>query len=297
LFVNIDRNLNIQVAIRMIERGFFINRALISMGRNTSQKLIAIKMTKTMSNKVVVISGGVTGIGLATAVKFAQGGYDISIVDINKDRGKEAERKIKEMGQDAIFCLCDISNKVQVNNAGQLTKDRFGRVDILVNNASLEIRGSILQCSEDDWERTFDINLKGIYNMSNAFIPMIIKEGSGSVINIGSILGYRAVNEYAVYASSKGAIDTLTKSMAFDLAKHKIRVNCVAPGAIDTPRLREWIDASPAPFETETLLDSKSVLNRMGKSEEVANVIYFLASNEASFVTGATYFVDGGWSI
>jgi NAD(P)-dependent dehydrogenase (short-subunit alcohol dehydrogenase family) len=118
-----------------------------------------------------------------------------------------------------------------------------------------------------------------------------------SIINTGSILGYRVVGERAAYASSKGAIETLTRTMAFDLAKDGIRVNCVAPGAIDTPLLRGSINDSPDPAATEAFLNSKSVLNRMGRPEEVANVMYFLASEEASFVTGATYFVDGGWQI
>ena len=250
-----------------------------------------------MSNKVMIVSGGASGLGLAAAEKFAKNGYDITIVDINEEKGKKAEQKIKDLGQDAVFCNCDISKKDQVQKAAEATKEKFGRADVLINNAGLEIRGSILQCTEEDWDRTYDTNLKGIYYMSNAFIPSIIEQGGGSVINTGSILGYRTVGERAAYSSSKGAIDTLTQTMAFDLAEKNIRVNCVAPGAIDTPLLRGSINDSPDPEETENYLNSKSVLNRMGKPAEVANVMYFLASDEASFVTGATYFVDGGWSI
>jgi len=250
-----------------------------------------------MSEKVMIVSGGASGLGLAAAVKFAQNGYDIVIVDVNEEKGKKAEQQIKDMGQKAVFCLCDISSKEQVQQAAQTAKDQFGRADVLINNAGLEIRGSILQCTENDWDRTYNINLKGIYYMSNAFIALMKENGGGSVVNTGSILGYRAVGERAAYSSSKGAIDALTRSMAFDLAKDNIRVNCVAPGAIDTPLLRGSINDSPNPEETERALGSKSVFNRMGTPEEVANVMYFLASNEASFVTGATYFVDGGWSI
>lgn len=250
-----------------------------------------------MSNKVMVVSGGASGLGLAAGIKFAQNGYDIVLIDIDAQKGPQAEQQIKELGVEALFCQCDISDNEQVKRAAQLTKERFGRADVLINNAGLEIRGSILQCSEADWSRTYDINLKGIYYMSNAFVPMMLEQGGGAVVNTGSILGYRAVGERAAYSSSKGAIDTLTRSMAFDLAAENIRVNCVAPGAIDTPLLRGSINDSPDPAETERFLGSKSVLNRMGKPAEVANVMYFLASEEASFVTGATYFVDGGWSI
>lgn len=250
-----------------------------------------------MSNKVMIVSGGASGLGLAAAEKFAKNGYNIVIIDIDKEKGQKAEAKIKSMGQDAIFCLCDISNNDQIKAAAKLTKERFGRADVLINNAGLEVRGSILQCSEEDWVKLYNINLKGIYYMTNAFAPMMIEQGKGAIVNTGSILGYRTVGERAAYSSSKGAIDTLTRSMAFDLAQNNIRVNCVAPGAIDTPLLRGSINDSPNPAETEQFLNSKSVLNRMGTSEEVANVMYFLASDEASFVTGATYFVDGGWSI
>lgn len=250
-----------------------------------------------MSNKVLIVSGGASGLGLAAGVKFAQHGYNIVLVDINEKKGKEAEAQIRDLGVEALFCKCDISDKKQVDQTQKQTEAQFGRADALINNAGLEIRGSILQCSEEDWNRTYQINLKGIYYMANAFVPMMVKQGAGAVINTGSILGFRTVGERAAYSSSKGAIDTLTRTMAFDLAEKNIRVNCVAPGAIDTPLLRGSINDSPDPAETERFLGAKSVLNRMGRPEEVANVMYFLASDEASFVTGATYFVDGGWSI
>lgn len=245
----------------------------------------------------MIVSGGASGLGLAAAEKFAKNGYNIVLLDINEEKGKLAEQKIKALGVDAIFSYCDISDKALVQKAVQLTKERFGRADVLINNAGLEVRGSITQCSEDDWDRLYDINLKGMYYMTNAFAPMMIEQGKGAIVNTGSILGYRTVGERAAYSSSKGAIDTLTRSMAYDLAQNNIRVNCVVPGAIDTPLLRGSINDSPDPAETEKFLGSKSVFGRMGTSEEVANVMYFLASDEASFVTGAAYFVDGGWSI
>lgn len=250
-----------------------------------------------MSDKVMIVSGGASGLGLAASIKFAKFGYHIVIIDIDEEKGKQAENQVKELGVQSVFCLCDISNKEQVQRAAQVTKERFGRADVLINNAGLEVRGSILQCTEEDWDRLYDINLKGIYYMSKAFVPFMIEQGAGAVVNTGSILGYRTVGERAAYSSSKGAIDTLTRSMAFDLANDNIRVNCVAPGAIDTPLLRGSINDSPDPQETERVLGANSVFNRMGTPEEVANVMYFLASDEASFVTGATFFVDGGWSI
>lgn len=249
-------------------------------------------------SKVMIVSGGASGLGLAAALKFAKHGYDVAIIDINEDNGVRAVEQVRALGRDAVFCLCDIADRGQVQAAADTVRNRFGRADVLINNAGLEIRGSILQCTEEDWVRTYDTNLKGIYNMTNAFVPLMLSHGEPcAIINTGSILGYRAVPERAAYSSSKGAIETLTRSMAYDLAKHNIRVNCVAPGAIDTPLLRGSINDSPDPAATEAFLASKSVFNRLGRPEEVANVMYFLASDEASFVTGATYFVDGGWQI
>src|SRR5690606_31068199 len=250
-----------------------------------------------MSNKVLIVSGGASGLGLAAGIKFAKNGFNIVIIDINEENGEKAVEQIKSLGVDAVFCKCDIANGEEVRKAAQITKERFGRADVLINNAGLELRGSILQCTAEEWERTYAINLKGIYHMANAFVPFMIEQGKGAVVNTGSILGFRSVPERAAYSSSKGAIDTLTRSMAMDLAQHNIRVNCDAPGAIDTPLLRGSINDSPNPEETEKILGSKSVFNRMGTSEEVANVMFFLGSDEASFVTGATYFVDGGWSM
>ena len=243
------------------------------------------------------MSGGASGLGLASAIKFATNGYNIGIIDVNEIKGKEAQKQVESLGRKAVFCKCDISDKHGVNDAEQKIVEQLGRVDVLHNNAGIEVRGSVMQCTEEDWIKLYDVNLKGMYYMSQAFVPHIVDQGKGAVVNTGSILGYRTVPERAAYSSSKGAIDTLTRSMAMDLAEKNIRVNCVVPGAIDTPLLRGSINDSPDPAETETVLNSKSVFNRMGTSEEVANVVYFLASDEASFVTGATYFVDGGWSI
>ena len=133
-----------------------------------------------MSNKVMIVSGGASGLGLAAGIKFAKKGYNIVIIDIDEEKGKKAAQQIKDLGQDAVFCVCDISNKEQVQQAAQVTKDRFGRADVLINNAGLEVRGSIMQCTEDDWTRLYDINLKGIYYMSNAFVPFMIDQGGGA---------------------------------------------------------------------------------------------------------------------
>lgn len=249
------------------------------------------------NQKTMIVSGGASGLGLAAAQRFAKGGFNVVLADLDEKKGMAAEQAIIQTGGKALFFRCDISDRSQVEDLRRETENHFDKVSVLINNAGLEIRGGILDCEEGDWDRTYAINLKGIYHMTRAFAPLISASGTGAVINTGSILGFRTVPARAAYSSSKGAIDTLTRSMALDLAPQGIRVNCVAPGAIDTPLLRGSINDSPDPVETERVLGSKSLFNRLGRPEEVANVMYFLASEEASFVTGATYFVDGGWSI
>lgn len=242
-----------------------------------------------MKGKVAVITGGRTGIGHATARRFAAGGTRVIIADI-----EDAEAETRAIAKDALFVRCDVSDDAQVGDLFKRTLSAFGRVDVLVNNAGVVKPGLIPDEPVATWDWIVGTNLKGPYLCSRAAIPHMKAQGSGIIINIGSEYGLIGGGRLAIYAASKGGLNMLTKALAHDHAKDGIRVNCLIPGPVLTPLMERNIQAQPDPAAKRRQEIDSTLVKRFGTPEEIANVIYFMASDDASFMTGSIVTVDGG---
>ncbi|MQY79035.1 MAG: glucose 1-dehydrogenase [Bacteroidetes bacterium] len=247
-----------------------------------------------LKDKVSIITGGQSGIGLATAYLFAKEGAKVVIADI-EDANDEII-KIINQGGSAIFCKTDVSIEQQVNTLIEYTLKTYGGIDILINNAGIELAKKINITTESEWNHLIDVNLKSVFLCSKAAINFMQNNGGGTVINVASEMGIVGGTEIAAYCASKGGVVQLTKAMAIDHANDHIRVNCVCPGPVSTPLLESIIEASSNPEEERQSIVNKTLLKRFAYPEEIANVILFLASDESSYMTGSIVMVDGGWT-
>ncbi len=247
-----------------------------------------------LSNKIAMITGGTSGIGRATALLFAREGAKVSITGRNEARGKQVVEEIEKEGGDAIFIRADVRFSTECRRAVELTLQAFGRLDILFNNAGVFYPSTVTDCTEEEWDLTIDINLKGTYLMSKFAIPVMTGQGSGVIINNGSGWGIVGGNEAAAYCAAKGGVVLLTKAMAIDHSSQGIRVNCVCPGDVDTPMLVEDARQRGMRWKDYLVNASDRPLGRIGKPEEIAKAVLFLASDDSSFMTGSTLVVDGG---
>jgi NAD(P)-dependent dehydrogenase (short-subunit alcohol dehydrogenase family) len=249
--------------------------------------------------KVVVVTGAGSGIGRACAVSFAAEGASVVIVDVNQAAADAVVEQIASAGGQAAAVLADVSKAADAQRIAQEAVARFGGIDCLVNNAGIQTYGTVVDTDEALWDRTLNINLKGVFLVSKYCVPEIAKRGGGAVVNMGSVQGIRTQRNVVAYTATKGAILAMTRTMALDHAAQNIRVNAVAPGSVDTPMLR-WAAGLFEPDNPEALIDEWKTLHPLGRvarSDEIAQVVLFLASDQASFVTGATIVVDGGLSI
>ena len=247
-----------------------------------------------LQNKVALITGGTSGIGEATAILFANEGAKIAITGRNEKRGHAVTERILEHAGQAIFLRTDVRKAAECRRAVDETVSAFGRLDILFNNAGIFYPHTTPDCSEEEWDLQIDINLKGTFLMSKFALPTMIEQRSGVIINNSSGWGIVGGDAAIAYCASKGGVVLLTKAMAIDHGRQGIRVNCICPGDVDTPMLPEDARMRGQKWEDYLAGCSNRPLGRIGTSDEIAKAALFLASNDSSFMTGATLVVDGG---
>ena len=247
--------------------------------------------------KVAVVTGGASGIGLATAEAFLDEGAKVAIVDMSDESGAEAVKALRAKGHDPMFVKGDVTKSSDVREVVRSILDRHGHIDVLFNNAGILVEGTIDKVSEESWDRIMDVNVKGVFLMTKEVIPIMLKQGSGSIVNNASCSGLVGDRSAIAYNTSKGAVVLMTKCLALDYAEKNIRANCVCPGEIETPMfLQEVASRKTTVDEYRKELCEYHPIGRLGRASEVAKAVLFLASDDASFVTGTALSVDGGYT-
>ena len=244
--------------------------------------------------RVALITGGTSGIGKATAFLFAAEGAAVVITGRSQERGEEVVQAIEEAGGRALFVRADVRFAEDCRRAVEETLGRFGRIDVLFNNAGVYYPKTVPECSEEEWDETIDSSLKGAFLMSKFALPSMIERGSGSIIHNSSGWGILGGNRAAAYCAAKGGLVIMTKAMAIDHGPDGIRVNCVCPGDVYTPMLSDEAEKRGMAWEDYEAGAANRPLGRIGAAEEIARAVLFLASDDSSFVTGAALVVDGG---
>jgi len=257
-------------------------------------------MSKQLSNKVILVTGGAVGIGRSTALLMADQGASLAIVDLNEEMGEQTASLARDRGSDAIFVKADTSNVADITSAVSRIIERFGRIDALVNNAGVVLIADIEGTEEEDFRRVVDVNYKGVFFFAKAVIPIMKRQGRGVIVNVASVSAHIGQPRHAAYAGTKGAVLSMTRAMAAELAPYGIRVNSVSPGAVDTPMLRSDMDKQSKsrgiPLDdVRREFASESAMKRISSPSEIAPVIAFLCSEQSSYMTGADVLVDGGW--
>lgn len=243
--------------------------------------------------KVALVTGAASGIGRESALAFARAGAKVVCADITVDAGEETVKMIKDMGGDAFFVKCDVSKEPEVKALIDAAVAHYGRLDCAHNNAGIEgAMGPCAECTEENWDRTIAINLKGVFLCCKYELPVMLKQGGGAIVNTSSVAGLVGFGGIPAYVASKHGVAGLTKTIALDYAKENIRCNAVCPGVINTPMIERFTGGDPAALKAFT--DTEPV-GRLGEPSEIADAVVYLCSDQASFVTGIAMPVDGAY--
>lgn len=241
-----------------------------------------------LESKVAIITGGGSGIGREAALLFAKEGAKVVVADVNEKGGEETAAEIKKNGGDGFFAKLDVTNREQSRQVVKDSLGKYGRIDVLINNAGITQDALLSKMTEEQWERVIDVNLKGVFNCIQALVEVMVNQGSGAIINTSSIVGINGNIGQVNYAATKAGVIGVTKTLAKELGKKGIRVNAVAPGFIKTPM------TSNVPDKILETMKEKTPLRMLGEARDVAYAYLYLASDEARFVNGAVLCVDGG---
>lgn len=247
-----------------------------------------------LEGKVAIVTGAASGIGRGVALRLAEFGAAVAVLDINESAGRAVSDQIKSKGGKACFRNCDVTTAAECGAAVAQVIERLQHIDILCHCAGIAIRKDVVELTEDEWDRALDITLKSVYLLSHEVVPHLVRNGGGTIINIGSGWSLKGGARAAAYCAAKSGVVNLTRAMAIDHGRHNIRVNCVCPGDVETPMLLsecQQLGQDRAAFLREA---ANRPLGRVGTPDDVANAVLFLASPMASWITGAALVVDGG---
>ena len=248
------------------------------------------------TEKVAIVTGAGSGIGRAAALLFAAEGAAVGIIDVDAAGGRETLRLIDAQGGQGAFHPADVTLAEDISRAIEEISGRYGRIDVLFNNAGIELSCPLHLTSEQDWDRVLAVNLKGMFLVAKAILPGMMARKHGAIVNTSSISGVLGWSAYAAYSTSKGGVIQLTRQMAVDYAPYNIRVNCICPGTTLTPLIERLFEMEEDPANAKRIIAARHPLGRFAQPEEIAQAVLFLASEEASFITGAVLPVDGGYT-
>ena len=251
-------------------------------------------MSNRFESKIVIVTGAASGIGGKTAIKFANEGAKVVVADINKETGNIVVEKIKTDNGEALFVETNVAEFISVDNMVSQTLDTFGIPDVLINNAGINVFGEPLNMPDSEWKRAFSVDLDGVWFGCKAVLPHMLKKNKGSIVNVASVHGIQIIPNCFPYPVAKHGVIGLTKALAVDYAAKGIKINSISPGYIETPIIDRFFNTKPDPIAARKEAENHQPIKRMGTTDEIANTIMFMSSDECNYMIGANIVVDGG---
>jgi NAD(P)-dependent dehydrogenase (short-subunit alcohol dehydrogenase family) len=272
-------------------------------GRRQPRLFPAVKRTAAagalvkLSRKVAIITGAAAGIGEAAARLFAKEGARLVLVDVEGEGLSRLSEELEKAETIVVEIIGDVSDPGVCRTIVEKTVHRFGRLDVLFNNAGIVSGGTLVECSEEDWDRSIAVNLKSMFLLCHEAVPVMQRQGGGSIINMSSIAGLAGVAQRGVYSATKAGVIGITKSLAMDFVKDGIRANCICPATVDTPSLRQRIASAPDPEAARRAFIARQPMGRLGTVDEIAAMALYLASDDSRYMTGQAIVMDGGMKL